>query len=502
MISDASTSGRSTYVQILRSAALIGGSSVVNIAFGIIRTKVIAVLLGPSGIGIMSLYSSIADLTQSIAGVGVHGSGVRQIAETTHLGDTDRTVLTATALRRLSFILGFVGAALLLLLAQPISSLSFGSPQQSIGVSLLSLAVFFRSISAGQTALLQGMRRIKDIAMISMLAAFLSTVVSILLIYFLQAQGIVLSLISTAAISTLLSWIYSRRVFLGARRIPMRDTWSVMVDLLKLGAAFVASSLLTIGAAYAIRIILLHHWGLEAAGLYQAAWTLGGMYVGFILQSMSTDFYPRLSAIAADNAECNRLVNEQAHVSMLLAGPGIMATLTLAPLVMTVFYSSAFQAASDLVRWVCLGMMLRVIAWPMGFIVLAKNAQRFFIWTEVAAAVVHVGLAWLLSLLFGLVGAGAAFCGLYIWHSILIYLVVRRLSGFRWSAENIRLGALFLPSATVTFCGFYFLTSWQATAVGAAVTTVVSLYSLRTLLKVCPPDTMPSILRPWLARIA
>ena len=41
--------------------------------------------------------------------------------------------------------------------------------------------------------------------------------------------------------------------------------------------------------------------GLEAAGLYQAAWTLSGLYVGFILQSMGTDFYPRLVGCCEDH---------------------------------------------------------------------------------------------------------------------------------------------------------------------------------------------------------
>ena len=75
------------------------------------------------------------------------------------------------------------------------------------------------------------------------------------------------------------------------------------------------------GAAYVVRILIVKHAGVDAAGLYQSAWGLGGLYIGFILQAMGTDFYPRLTAIANDNTECNRLVNEQAHVSLLLAGP-------------------------------------------------------------------------------------------------------------------------------------------------------------------------------------
>src|SRR6478672_6250576 len=70
-----------SYGQILKSSALIGGSSAMNIVLGILRTKAMAVLLGPAGMGLMGLYGSIADLARTIAGMGINTSGVRQIAE-------------------------------------------------------------------------------------------------------------------------------------------------------------------------------------------------------------------------------------------------------------------------------------------------------------------------------------------------------------------------------------------------------------------------------------
>src|SRR4029077_19939913 len=95
---------KKTYGQILKSSALIGGSSALNIAIGIIRTKVMAILLGPAGVGLVGLYSSITDLTQSVAGMGVNSSGVRQIAEAAGSGDQERIALTATVLRRISIV--------------------------------------------------------------------------------------------------------------------------------------------------------------------------------------------------------------------------------------------------------------------------------------------------------------------------------------------------------------------------------------------------------------
>ena len=83
-----------------------------NIAIGIVRTKAMAMLLGPAGFGLVGLYGSIADLTQSIAGMGINSSGVRQIAEAVGSDDTGRIALTTAVLRRTSIVLGVAGSCL------------------------------------------------------------------------------------------------------------------------------------------------------------------------------------------------------------------------------------------------------------------------------------------------------------------------------------------------------------------------------------------------------
>jgi enterobacterial common antigen flippase len=489
-----------TYAQILKSTAMVGGSSVVNIAFGVVRTKAMALFLGPAGVGLMGLYSSVADLTQSLAGLGIQSSGVRQIAEAVGSGDADRIARTATVLRRISVILGLLGTGLLILFSRPVAAVTFGSHEQAGGVALLSVAVLFRLVSAGQGALIQGMRRISDLARMSALAAICGTVISIPLVYLFREQGVVPSLIAVAAVSILTSWWYSRKIRIEAPVMTLAQVGAESAALIKLGMAFMASGFLTMGAAYAIRLIVLRRAGFEAAGLYQAAWALGGLYVAFILQAMGADFYPRLTAVARDNVECNRLVNEQAQISAMLAGPGVIATLAFAPLVLSVFYSAQFYAAVGLLRWICLGMMLRVVAWPMGFILVAKGAQHLFFWTEVAATVVHVGLAWLLVRELGVTGAGIAFFGLYLWHGCFVYAIVRQLSGFRWSATNRTVGMVFLPLMALAFSSCYLFPTWVATCIGGLTAVFGGIYSIRTLLRLLSPQSIPEAVWWWLSR--
>ena len=298
------------------------------------------------------------------------------------------------------------------------------------------MSVFLGVLSAAQGALLQGLRRIADIARVAIYGALTGTVASVALVYALGRDGIVPSLIAVAASSLLFSWWYSRRLPSEAVSLSATQTLKESGALLKLGIAFMGSALLTMGAAYAVRVFILRTHGLEAAGLYNAAWTLGGLYVGFVLQALGTDFYPRLVGAATDDALCNRLVNEQAHISLLLALPGVLATLTFAPLVVSLFYSGAFAGAVEILRWICLGMALRVLTWPLGYIVVAKNRQTLFFSIDLAWTVVNVGLSWWCIDRFGIVGAGIAFFASYVFHAAMVYPVARRLSGFRWSPDT------------------------------------------------------------------
>ena len=139
--------------------------------------------------------------------------------------------------------------------------------EQTVGVAALSLAVFFRLIAAGQSALIQGMRRIADLARIGVLTLF-STVIA-------HSAGL------------LAERTRNRAVTCGCRRGINNDFLVVQpkneihkssiavfelsreaAAILRLGFAFMSSAFLTMGAAYAIRIMRIRKGGFEAAGLY------------------------------------------------------------------------------------------------------------------------------------------------------------------------------------------------------------------------------------------
>lgn len=482
---------KTSYGQILRSSALIGGSQVIVILIGMVRTKAMAVLLGPAGFGLMGLYTSIVDLVVSLAGMGISSSGVRQIAEAESSGDRSRIALTAKVLRWTAVILGLVGAAFLFIFRKQASIVTFGDDSHAWAVALLGLAVALRIVADSQGALIQGTRRIADLARMGALGALLGSAISIVIVYWWGTEGVAPAVVCIAAAALLVSWWYSRKVEIPQESLTASGYRLEASALLRLGLAFMASALLMTGAAYAVRAILAREIGVDAAGYYAAAWTLGGLYVNIILQAMGADFYPRLVGVADNDEECNRLTNEQAQVSMLLAAPGVCATLALAPFVIHLFYSAEFAGAVDTLRWICLGVAMRVITWPMGFIIVAKNRRLLFLGVDVAWAFVNIGLTWLFVAQFGLKGAGIAFFASYVLHAAFVYPIVHALTGFFWSAENVWTGLLFVTSIAAIAVATFALHGLPAIIIGVCGVVVISAYSIKKLLAFVSVERIP-----------
>jgi PST family polysaccharide transporter len=484
----------SSHRQIFKSTALIGGTQFINMAIGIARTKALAMLLGPAGMGLAGLYITATALIGSVAGLGINTSGVRQIAEAAATHDETRIARTIITLRRISLISGLLGMALVLVFSRWLSLSTFGDDKHVMGIALMSLTLLFGGIAAGQSALLQGLRQLRALAASQIVGTLFGAVVSVALVWWLREEGIVPFLVVISAFGILLSWWYARKVKVPSVRVTWKETGKESRNLLAMGLAFTTAALIASGTAYLTRVLVKQQLGMEAVGIYSASWTLSSYYVGFVLTAMGADFLPRLTAAISDHATMNRLVNEQTEMGVLIALPGVLATLTLAPWVMKVFYSDAFVLGADVVRWQILGVFLRVVSWPLGFVLIAKGKSLLYILTELLSGVVTVGLIVLCTKLWKLEGVGVSFALLYVFYTLLLVMVGWRLTRFHWSATALK---ILIPACLTIggiFCCVRFLPTQWSIGIGLVSTLIAglaSLWVLQKLLGVSLLDRLP-----------
>ncbi len=435
----AGESGR--YRAVLKSTSLIGGASAVNILVGMVRTKFVAILLGPAGVGLAGVYGQIVALASMISGLGIASSGVRQVAEAAGTGDERHVARTVVTLRRAAWATGALGMLALAAASLPVSRATFGDDDHAWPIALLGIAVLLGGVSSAQASLLRGVRRIADVARVTVLGAVGGTAVSIPCYYAFGLRGVVAALVLASLAGAAPSWWYARRLPLAPVRLGWGESARQARGLVALGASFMVAGVLSAATTYFVQALLTRTFGLAGAGMYQAAYSLSGALIGFVLGAMAADYYPRLAAVSSDDAAVLRAVNEQAQVAVLLALPGLLAMTVFAPVVVRLFYAAEFAAAIPILRWLVLGLLGRVVSWPLGYVLLARGSGRLYLAAEATACAVQAASVAVLTRAFGLAGAGVAFVLTYVAYTALLLLVLRRTAGGSWNARTRRLNA-------------------------------------------------------------
>ncbi len=443
----------SSHFQILKSTGIIGGSKVLTIIIGIIRTKVIAILLGPAGVGIIGLYNSTLQMISSTTGMGLGFSAVRDVAKASGTQDHQGISKTIIVLYRWFWFSGIMGMILTIVFARPLSILTFGDPSYTWGIRLVSGTILFTALYKGQIAILQGLRKIQQIAFASILGAFVSLLITVPLYYFYGVKGIVPAILLTAASSLFFSWWYTRKIRVEKIRVPLKETFYMGMDMLKLGLFTVVAGFITTATMYLVRIFISQKMNIDAVGIFQAAWTLSTLYIGLVLDAMATDYFPRLSAVNQDNSSLKKLVNEQTEVALVIAIPLITGMLVFLPFIVRLFYSAKFEAAIPILDWQLLGVFLRLIGWPMGFVILAKAKGKIFVFTQFFWNLLFGGFIFFGWRSFQLEITGIAFFLAYLLGVPLNFFILKKIIGFHWTNKTVQMmifSSLFVFGAFLT----------------------------------------------------
>lgn len=450
MDSQQSVSNQSAYRGIFKATSLFGGLQVYQILISVIKSKFVAVLLGPLGVGIQGLYMSALQFIQGLTSMGLSSSAVRNVSEANGTGDMDRVSRVVKTLQRLVWCTGLLGLVIVVVLSTTLSKTSFGDSNHIIGFICLSVTLLIDQICAGQKVVLQGMRRLKQLAKASAIGSTVSLFVSIPLYYLYGVRGIVPTLILNSVTLLLLSWIYARQVSLPKVNLSLKDTINNGTGMLKMGLAMSWSSILVLGSAYILRWFIRAETGTEAVGLYTAGFTIINTYVGMIFTAVGTDYYPRLAAVNADNEKMRTLVNQQGEIAVLILAPLLLICVVFMPLVIKILYTSQFLGASVFVVIAAVGMMFKLGSWLIAYQFIAKGESKLFVINETITNVYFLVLNLIGYKLMGLAGLGLAFSLSYLIYFIQVYIIAKRRYSYSFSIEFLRV--MFVQTLLLLLC--------------------------------------------------
>ena len=406
----------------MKAMGLFGGVQVAGILCSIIRTKLVALWIGPVGTGLFGLFNNALEMISIGTNLGIRSSSVRDISQAHEQNSTTIVARIITVVRKWSLWLGLAGALLTLVLAPLLSQVTFGNTTHIWGFVALSIAVLLQALTNGEYAVLQGTARLKRLASVTLWGTIAGLVVSIPLFYLLRERSILPSIIAYATALAVFAWLFRNRDY-ATVPVSNKETFDLGKSFVKLGIYMTLGNFASILASYVFNAWLNIDAGTGVVGLYQAGYTLINKYTGLILTALGMEYYPRLARVAESRLRLRAFVSQEINVSIAVMAPVVALFILLRELVVWILYTPEYNSILSFVSWGMIGTVLRTLSWCLAFTILAKGDGKTYLWTEVASAIINLVLNILFYRWWGLTGLGIAFLVSYLLYTLIIAVV-------------------------------------------------------------------------------
>ncbi|MGI6243045.1 MAG: oligosaccharide flippase family protein [Prevotella sp.] len=429
-----------SYSQILKYTSLFGGVQGLNILIGLVRNKLVSVILGPNGMGLVSLFNSTIRIVSDSTNFGISMSAVKNISQIMESGDREQVMNVVQTVRMWSFITALLGMLVCVVLSPWLNRWTFDWGDHTLHFIMLAPVVALIAITGGETAILKGGRHLKSLAVVSVYNMLFALVCSVPLFYFFGQTGIVPSLILMALAQCILTIAYSYK-FYRPKFLFSKRHFNEGKGMIKLGLAFVVAGIFGSGAEFLIRSFLNNISGLDSVGLYNAGFVMTMTYTSMVFSSLEADYFPRLSSIKFLGDKLNETVNHQMEVTLLLISPMLVFFMVLLPILLPLLFSNEFLPIVNMMRFSLLAMYFRAINLPMEYISLSRGDSHSYLLLEAAYYIIFVlmiviGFQWR-----GLTGTGVAIMTCTVVNTVMVLIYVHWKYGY-WPSGQVVVYAL------------------------------------------------------------
>lgn len=435
----------------MKRISSFGGVQIFNVLISIIRGKLVAILLGPEGIGLSTLLSSSTSTVQQFGSLGLNLALVKEVSS--NKDDNEKLPHIVSIAIRLIILTSLFGGLLCFILSPLLSLWSFGTTDYISSYLWLGISVALSIAGAGYLSILQGMSEVKRLSKATLVGGLTGLFLCVPLYYFLGNKGIVPSLIILSLSVFLFYFISFNKCY---RLNKTSFSWSIhrkiVKKLISLGLILMIGSLVGSLTSYTINAFIRFNGSIDDVGLFQAANSLTNQYVGIIFSSLALDYFPRLAAAGSDNAKSNLVINRQLEIVLLIIIPLVLLLILSTPSLIKIFLTDKFLVITKLMRWLGFGVIIQAISFPLSYIFIAKEKKRTYIWIEVVLTnVLWLTCSILFYFFFGLIGLGISLVVRSSIDVIVVFSICKNTLSYSITPETLR---ILIYSLTIGILGF------------------------------------------------
>jgi len=409
---------------LLKTSFLSFIATAIKMLSGLVINKAVAVFIGPAGLALIGQLQNIMQFSMTAAQGGINTGVTKYTAEYGRDGEALPALFSTGAVVSIIFSL-LVGVTSII--SAPYAAQSFlRSSEYAYIFVLFGFTVPLFVANQFLLSVLNGLKEVKTFISANIFQSLYSLIFTSLAIVFFGLHGALVALVTNQSIVFLvLVCLLRKYAIIRWELFIHRFSFVQCKKLLKYSAMTLASGVAVPVTHLVIRNYLGENLGWDKAGYWQAIWYISTMYLTVVTTALGVYYLPRLSEIT-DKNELRRELSKGYKVIMPIVIVMALTIFFLRDFVVWMLFDSSFTPMLELFAWQLVGDVVKIAAWLLAYLMLAKAMTLPFILTELISSFVFVVLSVVFVKIYGLVGITYAFTLNYIVYFCILYFPVRR----------------------------------------------------------------------------
>lgn len=466
------------YKGAAKTTALFSVVQIIKIAVGIVRNKFVAVLLGPSGMGIMGVFHTYTHFVQTGACLGLSQSAVKDVSEANASNNTERISFVISLTNKLVVFTSLLGLVVTLCFSPFFSQWGFGTSTYTLSFVFLSLSVACEIFVENRLALLKGTRQLRSLAKTTIIGSVVGLITGIPIFFFLGEKGIVPSILVTSFSSVLVTNFFVNKIKYEKVKLSFKEIVREGSPMLKMGIALMSINFLSGIFDAVLTTYLSRKSGVETLGIFRSGQYLMRQCFGIVLTAMNTDYYPRICAVNKDNVRLKEEVNAQTKLGLTMVFPLAIGFISFASLIIPLLYSKEFINIIQYTDIAIIGTILAVPSNCIAMVLLAKQDAKMFTSIAVIVNVINLGLFISLFELWQLKGLGVAYVTNVLLQLTIYTCVIKRRHNISFDFHVWRMDMAMIVFVIFSVFAKSYADGFMEYIIGVMMCIIAALYSV------------------------
>jgi len=383
---------------------------------GFISIKVVAVIIGPTGIALLGQLNNFTTMITTVASGGMNTGITKYVSEAKESNNKIKLFLSTAA--QSIIILSIFISIILIFFAGYFSKIILLDKSYTFIFRIFGMTLILFTLNGYLRSVLNGFKEFKRFVHLSIISSIISVFFVIGLVLFWQLKGALISAVSFQGFSFFVTLLMVRRSpWFSYKNFTVRFSKIILKKYLKFSLMSLVTAFIVPGSQLFIRSYVIANISPSEAGIWQGMTKISGMYLTMITSSFGIYYLPRLSEIKNSTE-----LRKEIFTAYIVIIPVLLISFSgiyiFRDFIIHVLFSSEFIPMRRLFVWQLIGDLFSISSWLLGYVMIAKSMARLYIITEVIFTVTFIGLSLLLLRNHDVVGITQA----YMINSIISFM--------------------------------------------------------------------------------